>query len=231
MGYLLKDKCEGGFFYKPQWLYDGGLVPKLSLSERALLDFFFHVVNRTGSPVFLVSESVIEDKTGLTRKTIRAAREGLRKERLIGCKRTGSAGAPYVFILFNPETQQPFPHDGKAPAVYDPERRKKVRAVQDDLQKVVDQAVRPSASALAFKPIPRPNPEPKIPGPKSQQQDSSKGLGVRPEEERKPDQLCRLCGTSSVWYLPDGTPRCRNCHPNPQKPYSNVPTRSEVFGR
>lgn len=221
MGYLLKNKCTNGFFCMPQWLYDGGIIKRLSFSARAVLELFYRVLNRTDSPRFTITQRVIGRETGLTPKTIRAACLELEKIPLIHSFKPEIGGAPYIFTLLNPETKQPFPDDGRSPAIYDPDKRERMRA---GLKRNED--ARPRAIHAAIKRRTRVV-EPCVV--QESQPHHSPTAPVESTPVRK--RVCSTHPNGEVWYLPDGTARCGICHPNPNKqaPVTNELTGDEIF--
>lgn len=227
MGYLFKNQCTGGTFWMPQWLYDGGIASDLSPSARVLLEFFYHVLNRTGAPCFEVSERVIVRETRLTPKTIRKARRELERAQLLTCAKAARAGAPCVFRLLNPETKQPFPPQEKAFAVYDPERREKLRAAVAGVQDVQPRATTadrtPRVTRVEQKPIPP---------------DKHSQSAVKTQTQQDAAPVCAVHGDEHVWFSRDGSAHCGICEPDPYAPKAAIapspefvmPTAKDLFG-
>jgi hypothetical protein len=214
MGYMYKGKCAGGFFFMPQWLYDGGIISSLKPSAQVLLMFFYHVQNRVSTPRFKVSERVISRETGLTENTIKSAREELGTARLVQCERASSHGAPYIYHLFNPENKEPFPANSKKPATYDPETLRQPTAVLEECSGAISRPAR--GSGAVHPPEVRPLPvESRLP--------LKNDAAPRSEDRQEKPWRCHTCKSTYAWFLPDGAPVCSACHPKSSKPVAPLP--------
>ena len=229
MGYSFNHKLTSGFYSVPHWPYEQRTLSALPASASVLWHFFYRVLNRVGSPRFSVSERVIHTETGLTPKTIRAARGHLIHRDLIACVTDATRGGPCVYHLINPETNEPFPVERSGTPVYDPGRDQRRKTAFITRQSAPQRAPR----------VPRTRRETST--------DSAPATAiVTAETPRTPTPfevrpVCKKHGDIHVCLQKDGTTFCGLCRRDPNAPsnaYSKYhrfsrfvpPSRSDVFG-
>jgi len=193
MGYLFKGECRRGIFSIPHALFDDGTFRKLTPAACKLLGFLYHDMNRRSAPCIRISLTQLALELGMDKKTIRAARKVLESKGAIRCRRARAAGGRYEFHLVNPETGKPFPPQAERPEIADYKPRK---------PKVADTAYTPVLATVSTKG-------------ESPPRSAAAPLGAASQERLR---QCDICKGTDVWKLPDGTPRCSNCHPNPNGP-------------
>jgi hypothetical protein len=201
MGYPLKDKFPAwGFYGVPHCLFDSGAFAALSASAQSLLIFYYRVFNRKFSPRFTVAERVIELEIGMTPNTIGGARKQLESTGLIRCERASKKGAPYIYHLVNPETNEPYPAESNKPAIYEPSKRIAVAAPEEtDSPAVSDRSEAQQSMAT-------PTPIREIATHKSTAATQSATV-------QRVEGICYQHGNKSVWQRGDGSPVCGECHP------------------
>jgi hypothetical protein len=203
MGYSFTGKCRHGVFFIPHALVDKAFG-EFSPAACKLLFFLYAAVNSRSAPCIRVSGAQLVYGLRMDYKTIRAARRELESKGAIRCGRAAKAGAPYELHLVNPETEEPFPPEDGRPEIADYKPRKS-KAARSSPQNANSRAVRATRTPALAKARPSP----------AQEESPLSGAARLDAVSQERPWCCHACKGTDLWNLPDGTPRCSTCHPNP----------------
>ena len=217
--------CTGvRFFAIPSALMDDGICKGLSGSACKLYLFLCHMANHKRAPIVEASNEEIMSTTGIRdHKSLKKARRELAVKGLVKCSVT--ADRVYAHTLLMPGTGAKFPVPIDRSGI-----RRYRRQSRQNGQPSRQYASRPRTKTARTQAPPtedsKPQPEHRDPATPRMGESNSSALK---------NAVCRIHPGGQVWHLPDGTPRCVICHPNPaglkREPTElKVPTGAELFG-